>query len=107
MSDVIKFEDNILVQVVSDPNKGYVKYSSNQKILPSNFKDKIKDTIEPILDTVSKSIVDVFNKVDETVEIPSAEVTLNLGFETGGNVFICQGKLNSNISVKLTIKQKK
>lgn len=103
MSDIIELKEDGIVIQVQESTEGFVNASGGDKPpLPTSFQQKI----EPVFLNVSKSIANIFQKANEEVEIPKAEVTLNLGFSTEGNVFICKGKVDANISVKLTIQKK-
>lgn len=99
-TQIIKLKDGISVEV--EQQEGYEDVAGGDEPLPTTFQDQI----EPILSKVSESIVNVFDKVNESLEIPQAEVTLNLGFEAGGNVFIAKGKVSTSVSVKLIINKK-
>lgn len=101
-SKLIELEDGILIEV--EVPDGEAKQISNRA---ADAVSTTFDKIKPILKKTMRPIVEIWDELDQDVELEAAEVEVNFSFEGEGNLYITKTKAGANLSVKLIMKPKK
>lgn len=99
---LIQLEDETLVEVEVQ--------SDQAQPISGGFADQVDttfDKIRPVLLRVCRPIVDVWQEINQDMNIEQAEVTLGFAFEGEGNLYIVKSKASANLTVKLVLKPKK
>jgi len=99
---LIELEDGILVEVEVPADQAKPISGGAASRVSETF-----DKIKPILINTCSSIASVWTEINKEMAIEQAEVELGLSFEGEGNLYITKSKASANLTVKLTLKQKK
>lgn|SRR4028118_265672 len=98
---LIELEDGTLVEV-EIPGTQVTPISSSEA---ERVQSRI-DQIKPILVKVCRPIKDVWQELNQEMDIEQAEVELGFSFEGEGNVYVTKAKAGATLTVKLTLKAK-
>ena len=99
---LIELEDGTLVMVeVSEDEARQISGGAADKVAESF------DQIKPLLKRACKPVSEIFKELNRDMEVDQAEISLGLGFEGEGRLFVVSGKGKANLNVKLTLKPKK
>lgn len=101
-SKLIELEDGILIEVEVPDDEARQISNRAAEVVSSTF-----DKIKPILKKTVRPIAEIWNELDQDVELEAAEVEVNFSFEGEGNIYITKAKTGANLSVKLIMKPKK
>jgi hypothetical protein len=99
---LIQLEDGTLVEVEVEPNQA--------QPISGGFADRVDSTfdkIRPVLLRVCRPIADVWEEINQDMNIEQAEVSLGFAFEGEGNLYLVKSKATANLTVKLVLKPKK
>ena len=99
---LIRLEDGTLVQAEVPENEIQAVSGKFAENVHATF-----DKVKPILISVCKPIVSVWNELNKDMTIEQAEIELGLSFEGEGNLFVTKSKVGANLTVKLTLKPPK
>jgi hypothetical protein len=99
MSRLIRLQDNVLVEVESQPG-GWQEISASDAVPQLDAAiGKASDTLVRVCESLAEAV----KRISETVEITNVEATVGLGFEAEGNLYITKAKGNASITVKVTM----
>jgi hypothetical protein len=99
---LIRLEDGTLVEVDTSPGEAQqIAGGSTAKRVQSNF-----EKIKPVLINACRPIVEVWQELNQEMQIDQAEVEIGLSFGIEGDVFIVKSKTDANLKVKLVLKPK-
>jgi hypothetical protein len=98
---LIELEEGILVEVEIPEDQlqqisGGTSHQLSQTI----------NAVTPILLKACQPITEVWQALNQDMEINEAVVEIGLGFEAEGNIFIAKGKANANLNISLKLKPK-
>jgi hypothetical protein len=99
---LIQLGDDTLVEVEVQPNQA--------QPIAGGFAERVDSTFEkirPILIRVCRPIADVWEEINQDMNIEQAEVELGFSFEGEGNLYLVKSKATANLTVKLVLKPKK
>lgn len=100
-SRLIQLQDGTLVEIEAG--------KPQPRELSGSTADRVKahwDQINPILRNVIKGFSEVWDELNQDMEIEKAKVELGLSFEGEGNIYLAKATLGANLVVKLTLKPK-
>ena len=98
---LIELEDGILMEVAA-PDDEIEQISGGGVDQVNAHMDKIK----PLLLKACQPIASVWSELNKDLYIDQVQVSLGLGFEAEGNVFITRAKGSANLNITLTMKPK-
>jgi hypothetical protein len=101
-SKLIELEDGVLVEVAVPDNEAQQISSRAAEAVSATF-----DKIKPILKKTVRPIAEIWDELNQDVELEAAEVEVNFSFEGEGNIYITKAKTGANLSVKLIMKPKR
>ena len=99
---LIQLEDDTLVEVEVQPDQA--------QPISGGFADRVDttfDKIRPILLRVCRPIADVWQEINQEMNIEQAEVEVGFAFEGEGNLYVVKSKATANLTVKLVLKPNK
>lgn len=98
---LIRLEDGALVEVeVQEDEVQEISDRTAQRV------NATFDKIKPILLNACRPIVEVWEELNQDMQVDAAEVELGFSFEGEGNIYITKMKASSNLNVKLILKPK-
>lgn len=100
-SKLIELDEGILVEV--DIPKDQVQQISGGA--PDRVSNAI-NAVKPILLKACKPIVEVWQELNQEMEINEASVEIGLGFAAEGHIFIAKGKTKASLNISLKFKPK-
>jgi transglutaminase/protease-like cytokinesis protein 3 len=98
---LIQLEDGILVEVEVPENQA--------QPIASGLADKVSttlDKIKPVLIKVCRPIAEVWQEMNQEMDLERAEVEVGFSFEAEGSIYVTKAKGSSNLTVKLVLKPK-
>jgi hypothetical protein len=98
-SKLIELGDGILVEVTTPAEEIEAIAGGMEKI-----SDASMDKIKPIILAACKPVSEAWRELSSVLHVEEAEISLGLGFEAEGNLFVTKAKGNANLEVKLTLK---
>ncbi len=98
---LIELENGILIEAEVAEDEAQPISSGVVRSVSTTF-----EQIKPILLSVSKPIADVWQELNQEMQVEQAEVELGFSFEGEGNLYITKAKANANLKVKLVLKPK-
>lgn len=100
-SKLIELDDGVLVEIETPEN--------DLQQISGGSADRVSNAIEvikPVLQKACKPIAEVWQELNQEMDVSEATVEIGLGFEAEGNVFIAKGKTNASLSISLKLKPK-
>lgn len=96
---LIKLKDGLLVEVETEEE-------APQRIAAGAAKkvELALDQVEGLLRKVVAPVTAVWGELNRDLSIEKVEITLALGFEAQGNLFIASGMGSANLSFKLIVR---
>jgi len=102
MNRVIRYSDNVFIEIAGDPGRASPVDSSQLDNLSKRFDGSIKaleSVIKPIVATVSNSVA--------ALNLTNVDIELSASFSTEGNLFVCKGAAEGALKVTISIAPKK
>jgi len=96
---LIRLDDGVLVEVQTDdgaPTRIAANAAADAALALDTVQDLLRKAVAPV--------TAVWGELNRDLTIEKVEVTLALGFEAEGNVFIARGKGSANLSFKLIVR---
>jgi Trypsin-co-occurring domain 1 len=98
-TELIKLKDGTYVEVQAPPEEFELLSSRRAKLVDAAI-DNITPLITRVCDRVSVAMCDLVGRAD----VEEAEISLSLGFEIGGDVYIARSKADANLTVTVRMK---
>ncbi|MEL6159901.1 MAG: CU044_2847 family protein [Cyanobacteria bacterium J06627_32] len=96
---LIRLEDGTLIEVEIPPESSrQISGGSIAKRVESSF-----DSIKPTLLKACRPIKDVWEELNQEMNINQVEVEIGLNFAVEGDVYIAKSKTEANLKIKLTL----
>jgi hypothetical protein len=95
---LIRLEDGLLVEVLAEegaPSRIAANAAGDVGLALDKVQDLLRKAVAPV--------TAVWGELNRDLTIEKVEITLALGFEAEGNVFIARGKGSANLSFKLIV----
>ena len=96
---LIRLDDGVLVEVQAEEGAP-TRIAANAAVDAALALDTVQDLLRKAVAPVTA----VWGELNRDLTIEKVEVTLALGFEAEGNVFIARGKGTANLSFKLIVR---
>jgi hypothetical protein len=96
---LIRLNDGVLVEVQADEGAP-TRIAANAAVDAALALDKVQDLLRKAVSPVTA----VWSELNRDLTIEKVEVSLALGFEAEGNVFIARGSGSANVSFKLIVR---
>lgn len=99
---LIRLADDSLVEVEASIDESeQIAGGEYAERVPSTF-----DKISPLLRKICMPIANTWRELNQDMYVEQAEVEVGLSFEGEGNLYITRVKTTSNLTIRLTMKQK-
>lgn len=96
---LVRLYDDVLVEVETGED-GPDRISSNA----ARRAELALESVQDLLRKAVKPVTSVWAELNRDVTIDEVEISLALGFEAEGNVFIARGTGSANLTFKLTLR---
>ena len=96
---LIRLDGGLLVEVETEEG-------APQRIAASGAKkvDRALDQVQDLLRKSVKPVTAIWGELNRDLTIEKVEISLALGFEAQGNVFIARGSGTANVGFKMTVR---
>jgi len=101
-TELIRLKDGLVVEVEASDGARPIAGGAPPREVAAAL-----DSIQDLLKKALAPVTAVWSELDRDMAIEQAEISLNLGFEVGGNLFIARGSGSTSIGIKLTVKPSK
>ena len=102
---LIQFEDGTLVEVKVPPDQVQPISGGAADHIDATV-DATLAKVKPLLLKICRPLKEVWDEVNQDMDVETAEVQVGLSFEAEGNVYIAKSKAGANLTVKLVLKPK-
>jgi Trypsin-co-occurring domain 1 len=99
-TELIKLKDGTLVEVQA-PHDDFQQLASRGARLVDATIDGITPLITKVCDRVTAAMEDLVGRAD----VAQAEVSVSLGFEVSGDLYIARSTADANLTVKLVLER--
>ena len=100
-SELIKLKDGLLIEIDKSGEEIESISGGNASSVEGSV-EKVKEVIQKFLSPIH----DTFNELNKEMNIEKAELSIGLGFEASGNIFIAKGTTKTNINIKIIMSPK-
>jgi hypothetical protein len=99
-TELIKLRDGTLVEVQA-PKDGFQQLVSRR----AKFVDATMDSITPLITKVCDRVTAAMEDLIGRADVAQAEVSVSLGFEVSGDLYIARSTTDANLTVKLVLQR--
>ena len=97
-SELIRLQDGLVVEVeASEKAKPIVSGAPPRQV------EAALDSVQGLLKKAAAPVAAVWSELNRDLNIDQAEISLNLGFEVGGNLFVARGSGSGSTSIGIKL----